>query len=54
MVDSALSGPPRLDGQLAFVTGALGGIGRATVAALAEAGVSRVADLVGTLRGGES
>ena len=38
MVDIPLSGPARLDGQIAFVTGAAGGIGRATALALAAAG----------------
>lgn len=38
-----LSGAPRLDGQIALVTGAAGGIGSATVAALAEAGATVVA-----------
>lgn len=43
MVGSPLSGPPRLDGQTAFVTGAAGGIGRAVVAAFCEAGAHVVA-----------
>jgi 3-oxoacyl-[acyl-carrier protein] reductase len=43
MVDIPLSGPPRLDRQVALVTGAAGGIGRATVAALAEAGARVIA-----------
>ncbi len=43
MVGSPLSGPPRLDGQIALVTGAAGGIGRAVVAALAAAGARVIA-----------
>jgi 3-oxoacyl-[acyl-carrier protein] reductase len=43
MVDTPISGPARLDRQVALVTGAAGGIGRATVAALAEAGARVVA-----------
>ncbi|CAN7412418.1 SDR family oxidoreductase [Bosea sp. LjRoot9] len=43
MVDVPLSGPARLERQVALVTGAAGGIGRATVAALAEAGARVVA-----------
>jgi 3-oxoacyl-[acyl-carrier protein] reductase len=43
MVEVSISGPPRLDRQIALVTGAAGGIGRATVAALAEAGARVVA-----------
>ena len=38
MVHIPLSSPARLDGQVALVTGAAGGIGRATTLALAEAG----------------
>ena len=38
MVGSPLSGPPRLDGQIALVTGGAGGIGRAVVSALSAAG----------------
>jgi len=38
-----LSGPSRLDGQTAVVTGAAGGIGRAVVAALCEAGAGVIA-----------
>ena len=40
MVVSPLSGPPRLDGQIALVTGAAGGIGRAVVSALSAAGAN--------------
>ena len=39
MVGSPLSGPSRLDGQTALITGAAGGIGRAVVAAFCEAGL---------------
>ncbi|WP_158816683.1 SDR family NAD(P)-dependent oxidoreductase [Methylocapsa sp. S129] len=47
MVGSPLSGPSRLDGQVALITGAAGGIGRAVVAALSAAGASVIAsDLV--------
>ncbi len=38
-----LSAPPRLDGQIALVTGAAGGIGKATSLALAEAGATVIA-----------
>lgn len=48
MVAIPLSGPPRLDGQVALVTGAAGGIGRATVAALAQAGARVVATDIAT------
>jgi 3-oxoacyl-[acyl-carrier protein] reductase len=43
MAEIPLSGPARLDGQVALVTGAAGGIGRETVKALAAAGASVVA-----------
>jgi 3-oxoacyl-[acyl-carrier protein] reductase len=43
MVDVPLSGPARLERQVALVTGAAGGIGRATVAALVEAGAKVIA-----------
>ncbi len=48
MSNAQLSGAPRLDGQIALVTGAAGGIGSATVAALAEAGATVIAtDIAG-------
>lgn len=43
MAGSPLSGPARLDGQVALVTGAAGGIGRAVVAAFCEAGAEVIA-----------
>lgn len=43
MAGSPLSGSPRLDGQVALITGAAGGIGRAVVAALCEAGAEVIA-----------
>ena len=43
MVGSPLSGPPRLDGQVALITGAAGGIGRAVVAAFSAAGANVIA-----------
>lgn len=43
MVDIPLSAPARLDGQVALVTGATGGIGRATTLALAAAGARVIA-----------
>ncbi|MAU22319.1 MAG: short-chain dehydrogenase [Martelella sp.] len=38
-----VSAPARMDGKIAFVTGAAGGIGRATTLALAEAGATVIA-----------
>lgn len=38
-----VSAPPRLDGKIALVTGAAGGIGRATTMALANAGATVIA-----------
>ena len=43
MVGSPLSGPARLDGQVALITGAGGGIGRAVVAAFSAAGAHVIA-----------
>ena len=43
MAGSPLSGPTRLDGQIALITGAAGGIGRAVVAAFCEAGADVIA-----------
>lgn len=43
MSNAHVSGAARLDGQIALVTGAAGGIGSATVAALAEAGATVIA-----------
>lgn len=43
MVGSPVSGSPRLDGQVALVTGAAGGIGQAVVRVLTEAGAKVVA-----------
>lgn len=43
MTLTPVSAPARMDGQIAIVTGAAGGIGRATVLALAEAGATVIA-----------
>lgn len=43
MVTVPISAPARLDGQVALVTGATGGIGKATSLALAEAGATVIA-----------
>jgi len=43
MASIPVSGPARLDGQIALVTGAAGGIGRATAIAFAEAGATVIA-----------
>lgn len=43
MVSIAISAPPRLDGQVAFVTGAAGGIGREVVRTFVAAGATVIA-----------
>lgn len=43
MAGAPLSGPARLDGQVALITGAAGGIGRAVVTAFCEAGAEVIA-----------
>jgi 3-oxoacyl-[acyl-carrier protein] reductase len=43
MAGSPLSGPSRLDGQVAVITGAAGGIGRAVVRVFSEAGAEVIA-----------
>jgi 3-oxoacyl-[acyl-carrier protein] reductase len=43
MAGSPLSGPSRLDGQTALITGAAGGIGRAVVSAFCDAGAEVIA-----------
>jgi 3-oxoacyl-[acyl-carrier protein] reductase len=55
MVNIPLSAPARLDGQVAFVTGAAGGIGRATTLALAVAGAKVIAtDIAETVDFGDA
>lgn len=47
MVDTPISGPARLDGQIALVTGGAGGIGSEVVRTLAAAGATVVATDIG-------
>lgn len=47
MVDIPISAPARMDGQVAFVTGAAGGIGREVVRSFVEAGATVIATDLG-------